>query len=87
MFTLERKGRRRFSPVISIGSSRVRDLTALEPLARSMLVLSRLLPEARVRVAVHPSDTANPRVMSFLKMTYDKLLERGADPVLLNSLT
>ncbi|HTY64319.1 MAG TPA: hypothetical protein VMG30_18865 [Acidobacteriota bacterium] len=86
MFALERKGRRRFSPIISIGSSRARDLVALELLARSMLLLSHLLPEARVRVAVHPSDTANPRVMSFLKTTYGKLLERGAEPVLLNSL-
>jgi hypothetical protein len=86
MFALERKDRRMFSPIISIGSPQLRNLTSLELIARSMLLLSRLLPEARVRIAVHPSDMANPRVMNFLMTTYVKLLERGADPVLLNSL-
>jgi hypothetical protein len=86
MLALEYRGRRVFSPIISIGSPRTRDLPTLETLARGMMALSRLLPQARVRVAVHPCDTACARSMAFLTAAYGTLLTRGAASVLLGQL-
>jgi len=74
--------KRIFSPVVSLGSPVASELRWLKILGRLLFGMSRLIPGARLRVAIHTCDLAIPDSMTYFTKVLGRLNSRNHSAVL-----